>query len=270
MSIATENSAWCASTPKRLRPTDQSGASGLKSVGAALDVLECFATDDELGVSDVARKLGCAKSTAHRLLSTLVTRGFVEQDGASGQYRLGIHIYELGQLALQRNQLRYVALPVMRQVARATGLTVNLGVPDGADVVFVERLENADGIRILGHAGRRLPAHCTSSGKAIAAHNEVANQARVAAGFPPRARGTVRSRVEWDRALDHVRREGYAASRDAAFDGAASVAVAILDRRRAIASLSVFGPDDVIVPKVEQLAALLTAAANRISRTYSG
>ncbi len=270
MSIATENSAWCASTPKRLRPADESGTAGLKSVGAALDVLECFATDDELGVSDIARKLGCAKSTAHRLLTTLVTRGFVEQDATTGQYRLGIHIYELGQLALQRNQLRYVALPVMRQVARATGLTVNLGVPDGADVVFVERLENADGIRILGHAGRRLPAHCTSSGKAIAAHNEVANQARVAAGFPPRSRGTVRSAADWARAIDLVRRDGYATSSDASFDGASSVAVAILARKRAVASLSVFGPSELVLPKVDQLAVLLTAAANRISRNYAG
>jgi DNA-binding IclR family transcriptional regulator len=268
MSIAPEDSAWCASTPKRFGPTEQPG-SGLKSVGAALDVLECFATDDELGVSDVARRLGCAKSTAHRLLTTLVTRGFVEQDAGTGQYRLGIHIYELGQLALQRNQLRHIALPVMRQVARATGLTVNLGVPDGADIVFVERLENADGVRILGHAGRRLPAHCTSSGKAIAAHNEEANRARLSAGFPPRARGTVRSPADWHRVIDQVRREGYAVSHDASFDGASSVAVAILERKRAIASLSVFGPNDLITPKVDHLVPLLIAAANRISRAYT-
>lgn len=269
MSIAAENSAWCASTPKRLRPTDQSSASGLKSVGTALDVLECFAADSELGVSDVARRLGVAKSTAHRLLSTLVSRGFVEQDHTSGLYRLGIHLYELGQLALQRNQLRYVALPTMRHVARATGLTVNLGVPDGADVVFVERLENADGLRILGHAGRRLPAHCTSSGKAIAAHNDLANQARMAAGFPPRARGTVRTDIEWQRILDRVRRDGFATSDSAAFEGAASVAVPILEHKRAIAAISVFGPSELIAPQVERLVPLLTAAANRISRAYN-
>ncbi|NLJ53301.1 MAG: helix-turn-helix domain-containing protein, partial [Intrasporangiaceae bacterium] len=91
-------SAHCATTPKRLGNTPANGSSSLRSVGTALDVLECFALDGELGVSDIARRLGVAKSTAHRLLQTLLSRGFVEQDNESGLYRLGIHIYELGTL----------------------------------------------------------------------------------------------------------------------------------------------------------------------------
>ena len=153
MSIVLHEQAWCATTPKRAHEADLHG-SGLKSVGSALDVLECFALDGELGVSDIARRLGVAKSTAHRLLQTLASRGFVEQDAQTGQYRLGIHIYELGALALARNELRHVALPTLRQVAATTGLTVNFSVPDGPDIVFVERIENTDGVRLLGHFGR--------------------------------------------------------------------------------------------------------------------
>ena len=93
MSIVLQDQAWCATTPKRAQGDDHHG-SGLKSVGSALDVLECFALDGELGVSDIARRLGVAKSTAHRLLQTLASRGFVEQDVQSGQYRLGLHVYE--------------------------------------------------------------------------------------------------------------------------------------------------------------------------------
>ena len=173
--------------------------------------MECFATDGELGVSDIARRLGVAKSTAHRLLQTLASRGFVEQDAHSGQYRLGMHVYELGALALARNELRHAALPFLRQVATATGLTVNLSVPDGPDVVFVERIENSDGVRILGHFGRRLPAHTTSSGKAIAAWNAEADLARRRAGFPPRVsqHGAHRGRLgplPGERAQGRVRR----------------------------------------------------------------
>ena len=98
MSIVAQEHAWCATTPKRSAVPDPNG-SGLKSVGSALDVLECFATDGELGVSDIARRLGVAKSTAHRLLQTLASRGFVEQVAHSAQYRLGMHVYELGALA---------------------------------------------------------------------------------------------------------------------------------------------------------------------------
>jgi DNA-binding IclR family transcriptional regulator len=267
--VATQASAWCATTPKRANA--DGAASGLKSVGSALDVLECFATDGELGVSDIARRLGVAKSTAHRLLQTLVSRGFVEQDRESGLYRLGIHIYELGTLALARNALRHVALPTLRQVAATTGLTVNLAVPDGPDVVFVERIENTDGVRILGNVGRRLPGHTTSSGKSIAAFNPQADQARRTVGFPPRVGRTVRTEADWDRCLAQVRKDGYAVSTSESFDGTSSVAVPILDHRGvAIASISVFGPTESIAPHVDRLVPLLRAASTRITRSRPG
>jgi DNA-binding IclR family transcriptional regulator len=263
--------AWCTSTPKRLRGAQvASGTASLKSVGSALDALECFATDGELGVSDVARRLGVAKSTAHRLLQTLCSRGFVEQDPATGLYRLGLHLYELGQLALERNTLRHVALPVLRSVAAATGHTVNFAVPDGADVVFLERIENRDGGRILGHVGRRLPAHCTSSGKAIAAFNADAYSARVLAGFPPRIGRTVRSLEDWTRTIERVRKDGYAVSHGESFDGTSSVAVPLIHRRVAVASVSVFGPTDAVAPDIDRLVPLLTAASRRIARALHG
>jgi len=267
MSIVAQEHAWCATTPKRSAVSDPSG-SGLKSVGSALDVMECFATDGELGVSDIARRLGVAKSTAHRLLQTLASRGFVEQVVHSGQYRLGMHVYELGALALARNELRHAALPFLRQVATATGLTVNLSVPDGPDIVFVERIENSDGVRILGHFGRRLPAHTTSSGKAIAAWNPKADLARRRAGFPPRVSHTVRTEADWEGCLDNVRKVGYAVSHSESFDGASSVAVPVIFRRVAIASISVFGPSEVIRPQVDRLVPVLVAASRRIARAH--
>jgi DNA-binding IclR family transcriptional regulator len=268
MSIVAHDQAWCATTPKRSQGADAPG-SALKSVGSALDVLECFATDGELGVSDISRRLGVAKSTAHRLLQTLASRGFVEQDSHSGQYRLGIHVYELGELALARNQLRHAALPFLRQVAAATGLTVNLSVPDGPDIVFVERIENSDGVRILGHFGRRLPAHTTSSGKAIAAWNTTSDAARRRAGFPPRVSKTVRTEADWDRCLEQVRKVGYAVSHSESFDGASSVAVPVISHRVAIASISVFGPTEVIQPQVDRLVPVLVAASRRIARAHT-
>lgn len=259
--------AWCATTPRKpAAPEDTGLASGLKSVGSALDVLECFATDGELGVSDIARRLGVAKSTAHRLLQTLVSRGFVEQDHQTGHYRLGLHLYELGQLALARNELRFAALPTLRQVAQSTGLTVNFSVPDGADVVFVERLENRDGVRILGHFGRRLPSHCTSSGKVLAAFNPSVYQARITAGFPPRLSNTVRTPEDWAAVVAKARAQGFADSHGESFDGASSVAVPVLVHKSAVASVSVFGPTEQVAPAVGQLVPLLTAASRRISK----
>jgi DNA-binding IclR family transcriptional regulator len=232
-----------------------------------LDVLECFAVDGELGVSDIARKLGVAKSTAHRLLAALCLKGIAEQNPETGQYRLGLHLYELGQLAQARSILRHVALPTMTGLAQTTGLTVNLGVADGPDVVFLERLENSNDVGFLGHAGRRYPSHCTSSGKVIAAYNPEAAQARRDAGFPPRVSHTVRTQNDWDRQLVEVRRSGFAVSTSESFDDVTSIAVPILDpRRRAAGAVSILGSSAEILPQLEQLTRVVQMAGRRISR----
>jgi DNA-binding IclR family transcriptional regulator len=188
----------------------------------------------------------------------------------TGFYRLGLHIFELGQLAQARNAIRHAALPTLRQVAVQTGLTVNLGIPDGADIVFVERIEFGAGGRILSHAGRRFPSHTTSSGKVIAAYNPLFLQERLAAGFPPRVSHTIRTRTDYERAIDKIRRDGFAMSHDEAFDGAASVAVPILKHKVAVASLSIFGTTEAIDPEVEKLVPLLHAASNRIAKRIPG
>jgi DNA-binding IclR family transcriptional regulator len=263
--------AWCTTTPRSSRRAVRyTSTDGLKSVATALDLLECFAADGELGVSDIARKLGIAKSTAHRLLTTLCSRGIAEQNPETGQYRLGIHLYELGHLTQARNLLRHVALPTLSQLAQTTGHTVNLSVIDGADVVFIERLEARVDGRILDHAGRRYPSHCTSSGKAIAAYHPEAAQARRDSGFPPRVSGTLRSVGDWDRQLVEVRRRGFAVSSSETFDNVTTVAVPILDlAHRAIGAVSILGPSDEITPDIDRLARLLQMSARRISRGMS-
>ncbi len=266
--VSATDGPWVTTTPMRR------GAAGggrqseaLRSVGTALDVLECFAVDGELGVSDIARRLDIAKSTAHRLLTTLASRGMVSQNPENGQYRLGLHLYELGQLALARHTLRHAAMPILQDLRRTTRFTVNFSVADGADIVFVERLLTARSSPVLSHSGYRYPAHCTSSGKAIAAFDPALAEARLAAGFPPRASGTVRSAADWRTAIDHVRRKGYAESHDESFDGVSSVAVPVLDGRgAAIAAVSVFGPSQDVRPEIERLVPLLIGAARRISK----
>lgn len=255
--------AWHTTTPK---PVVEDRADELRSVASALDVLECFATAEELGVSDLARRLGIAKSTTHRLLSTLRSRGFIEQNPSSGRYRLGLHLFELGHLAQVRNPLRVAARPICCDLNRRTGLTVNLSVPDGADVVFIERLESSFGAMQLNESGRRLPAHVASSGKAIAAWNPEFAAARRAAGFPLRARQTVRTPSEWERALKTARARGYATSEDESFDGTSSVAVPIMEGpSTAGAALSFFGRRPEIEARLPLFVQLLHRSARRIA-----
>lgn len=246
------------------RPSEDTG--GLRSVGTALDLLECFATDEELGVSELARRLGIAKSTAHRLLSTLRMHGFIEQDPDSGRYRLGLHLFELGHLAQVRHPLREVARPILLDLGRRAGLTVNLSVGEGADVVFLERLESSESVRGLNESSRRVPAHVSSSGKVIAAWNHELATARIEAGFPVRGRGTVRTQTEWLATLRTVRMRGYALSDDESFDGVSSVAVPIMEAPGQVtAALSFLGRRHDVESRLPVLVQVLQRSARRIA-----
>lgn len=243
-------------------------AETLRSVSAALAALDCFAVDEELGVSQVARRLGVAKSTAHRLLSTLAERGLVEQNPETGRYRLGMHLYELGQLAMARNHLRTMALPLLAELRQRSGLTVQLAVPDGADVLYTERLETTRGVALLRQTGHRLPAHTTSSGKAIAAFNPAFAAARRRAGFPARTDRTLRTAEEFDRVLEEVRRQHGAISLDEATVGVGSCAAPLHGPSgEAIASVSLVGPTEVFRARGGQLLQLVTVAAATLSRS---
>lgn len=187
----------------------------VRSAGTALDVLECFVDDEELGVTEVVQRLGVSKSTAYR------------------------------QLAMTRNQLRTIALPTLMQLRQATGLTVQLAIPDGADVVYAERLETNLGIVLLRRTGRRLPAHATSSGKAIAAFNPSFAEARRAAGLTARTAATLTTVEQWEAALEETRRQHGAISLDEATEGVGSCAAPLHGPAgEAIASVSLVGPTD--------------------------
>ncbi len=270
MTTASFGDALIPSPKPLLRVVKEpSGSDTLKSVGTALDVLECFASDEELGVSDIARRLGIAKSTAHRLLTTLCSRGVAEKNHDSGLYRLGLRLYELGQMAQGRNPLRRVALPHLEDVRRGTGLTAQLAVVDGADVIVIEQLDPFNGRGLWPGSQRRWPAHTTSCGQAVAAYNPWLAQVRREHGFPPRAPGTIRSAAEYDEALAEVRRRGVAIVKDSALEGYSSVAAPIRDLNgQAHAAVAVVGANEDLLPAVERTSRLLTTVAARISRAY--
>lgn len=252
-------------TPETASETTVEGA--VHSVTTALDVLDCFQYDEELGVTEIARRLGIAKSTAHRLLSSLCARGFTEKIPGTGHYQLGLHLYELGQLAQDRLPTRHLALPVLEELRVGTGQTVHLSMAEGADVIFIERLQTLRGIPLLGERHRRMPLHTTSAGKVLAAFNPDIADAAERAGFSRMTEQTVHDRRAWQRLLAEVRQRGYAVSDSENRAGLASVAAPILQANgRATYAVSVAGPSEAIMPHAESLARVVTLAAQRISR----
>jgi DNA-binding IclR family transcriptional regulator len=240
---------------------------GIKSVTSALEALDCFANHEQLGVSDLARRLGVSKSSAHRILTTLCAHRLVEQDPETRQYRLGLHLYELGELARDRKHWHAKALPLLEQLRQATGLTVHLTIPDGADVLFVERLESSPGIVLMAGRPRRQPSHCTSAGKVLAAFDPAVAAARRSAGFPVMTARSISTDAQYEAVLTRIRRDGYATSDGEARPELASVAAPVRDALgRAHAAVSVLGPSERVVPRMEHDARLVMSIANKIAR----
>lgn len=240
---------------------------GLKSVATALDLLDCFLQDEELGVSEIARRLGVAKSTAHRLLTTLASRDLVEQNPRTGKYHLGVHLFELGHLALSRIALRQRARALLEELREASGWTVHLAIASGADVLFLERLPTLRGMAVMGEYRRRWPSHVTSSGKAICAYDPVARQARLDAGFPAVTAKTITTIDGFEQELSLVRRRGYAHSNEELMPNLASVAAPVLDRHGyALAAISITGAASELGDTPDRTARMVMVAAHRLAR----
>jgi DNA-binding IclR family transcriptional regulator len=139
----------------------------IQSVSRALDILEAFTpAEGELGVTELSRRLKLHKNNVFRLLATLETRGYVEQDKDSGNYRLGMKTFEVASVFTHHLGLVRQARPVLEELARASGEAAYLGVLEGPAVVCVDMVDTTQPVRVVSHLGRRLPAHASALGKA--------------------------------------------------------------------------------------------------------
>jgi IclR family transcriptional regulator, KDG regulon repressor len=231
--------------PDAADPVHDAGDGPLRSVSIAMAVLGCFEREPELGATRVAQELGVAKSTASRMLAALAASGMLER-AASGRYRLGLRLFEIGQLAVDRLMLRELALPVLGELREVLRETAQLALPVGADVLYVDRLETG-GVGTMFHTElfRRGPGHSSSAGKAMAAYNPAMARAILDQGFVRRTPFTIVDPVRYRQVLRQVRVDGFAASREEHTLGMSSIAAPVLarrgDRQVAVAAISVVG-----------------------------
>jgi DNA-binding IclR family transcriptional regulator len=205
----------------------------------------------------------------HRLLSTLADEGLLEQDPRSGRYRLSLSVFDLvGALPTQRS-LHEAVLVSMTELRSRTGETVQVGVLDGRQVVYVERLDSPSTLRMFTELGRRNDAHCTSSGKVLLAFAPRDQVDRILRGWalPQVTEHTITDPKVLRSELRSIRQRGYAENREESELGIVSVAAPIRDDSGAvIASLSLAGPAERIDPERLAFAEAVVTLARRVSR----
>jgi DNA-binding IclR family transcriptional regulator len=217
----------------------------LSSVDNALRLLVLLGERRVLRVADAAEGLGVARSTAHRLLSSLREHGFALQDRANGAYRPGPVLTEVGLAAVGGIDIRRVARPVLEELRDQTGETVSLSLLEGRNVRFVDCVEGTRSVRVGDRTGLALPAHCTAGGKVLLAALSPAELARRYAQheLTVRTESSVGSWDELRRELEATRRDNYAINREEGERGICAIATAVRDPAGApLAALAVVVP----------------------------
>lgn len=219
----------------------------------SLRLLKAFSDEDsELGISALAQRLGLAKSTVHRLASTLIGADMLEQNPETGRYRLGLALLELGALVRRNMDVSNEAKPYLRMLRETTGETVHLAILDHASVFYVTKLESKQAIRMSSEVGARAPVHCTGDGKALLAFQpEDFVDEVIGCGLPERTPHTLTDPKALRRDLAAIRTRGYAIDDEESELGLRSVAATIRSESGAvIASLSIAGPAQRISKKI--------------------
>jgi IclR family acetate operon transcriptional repressor len=240
----------------------------VKPVFKALQVL--IALGDEhrpLTLTEICHLVRLPKTTVFRYLQTLAQCGFVTHDRQEDMYHLGARLFELGQLAGQQLKIRDVALPVMAGLRDRFNETVNLGILDGYDVVYVEMVESHHSLRMQATLGSRDPAYSTALGKAMLAFIEEPAR-HLPTRLTPRTAFTLHTRASVLQALIQARQLGYALDDQENEDGARCVGAPIFEYPgRVTAAISVSAPASRLGrEQVAEVAVAVQEAAAVISR----
>jgi DNA-binding IclR family transcriptional regulator len=210
-------------------------------------------------------------STVHRLLSTLIVWGFVEQERETGKYKLGIKAFEIGNAVFKNLDLFKVAKPILKELVEKFNETVNLAVLDGREVVYINQVESKNMIKMLAKPGSRGPAYCTGSGKVLLSKlsNKEIDRIFAKYNFARFTENTVGSIDELKTVLEEVRQRGYAIDREEIEVGVRCAAVPVYNLNGSlIAALSLSGPGSRLSYEylIETVVPDLMVSAKKISK----
>jgi DNA-binding IclR family transcriptional regulator len=217
----------------------------IQAVSHALDVLEQFRDhDEELGVTELSKRLKLHKNNVFRLLATLESRGYIEQNHATENYRLGVRCLQLGRSYVEQMGLLPQAHSVIGTLSRETRETAFLAVLRGGAAIAIDVAEADRAVRIASPLGDLLPLHCTAAGKALLAFEpEDDVKALVPEQLPRFTERTPGDRQTLQGQLKTVASTGYAIDMGEHADDVRGVAAPVRDYTRAvIGALTVVGP----------------------------
>jgi DNA-binding IclR family transcriptional regulator len=242
-------------------------AGGVQSVDRALTILEVLARVGEAGVTEIAADLGVHKSTAFRLVATLESHRLVEQTTERGRYRLGVGVLRLAGATTARLDLVQEARPVCRQLAAATGETVNIAVLSESSALYLDQVAGSSALQPHNWVGQHIPLHATSNGKVLLSGLDAEQLGELLGTLSRYTPLTITTRARLRDELERVREQGYAVAVDELEEGLTAVAAPIHNAHGdVVASMSVSGPTFRLTERrVDSVVPQLVAAAAEVS-----
>lgn len=245
-----------------------------QSLERGLAILGCFTpAQPVLGIADIADELGMSRSTTHRYVITLVALGYLEQ-GASRKYRLGLRVTDLGMSALNSTGLKEHAHPYLEELRQRTSYTTSLGVLDGTEVLYVDRVRSyrrgQGKIDLNLHVGSRLPAYATSMGKLLLAALPDSEQRELIGEMKLTKRGpnTITGKKALREELEEIKAAGFAVNDQEVAPELYAIAAPIRNEaRETVAAVNLAAHANMISLEelVDALGPHLVSTADRIS-----
>jgi IclR family KDG regulon transcriptional repressor len=244
----------------------------IQAVSHALDLLEQFHSNDvdELGVTELSKRLKLHKNNVFRLLATLEFRGYIEQNKVTENYRLGLKSLELGQTFIKKMGLLHQAKPVLESLVEECNETAYVAIFKEGYIVYLDVVETHLTVRVVSRVGTRLPAHCTAAGKVHLAFmsdeelNSTLNEKELKAYTPH----TITNMEVLKKELQKVAVQGYAFDNEELDLGVRCIAAPIRDyTRRIVGALSISGPSTRFTDQrlEQELTPLVVRAAEDLS-----
>ncbi|HBH13076.1 MAG: IclR family transcriptional regulator [Clostridiales bacterium 38_11] len=246
------------------------GSGRIQAIDRAVMILDCFTErKPQMRLSEIIDILDLNKSTLHGIISTLKYHGLIDQDEFTQEYKLGLKLIEYGQRVLDSMYISSIAKPIIERVCDELEETVHIGTLDGEEVVYIEKRESQQSMRIFTTIGARNPAHTTGVGKAMMAYLDENELNNILSGTLVRLTPkTISDKNQLKLELSQIRHRGFAFDIEENNLGLTCVAAPIFDHNgKALYGISVSGPTmRMNSNKLTKASRIVKDAADEISR----
>jgi IclR family transcriptional regulator, KDG regulon repressor len=218
----------------------------IQSVDRALRILDLFDEyETELKITDISERMQLHKSTVHSLLKTLQNQHYIEQNLENGKYRLGMKLFERGNLVIRSLDIRTIAKRHLIDLSVKTGNTVHLVILDGKEGIYIDKVEGSSATVLYSRIGRRIPVHCSAVGKALVGYKSKEEMKDILKGYKYKQQtvNTITNEKDFLAELEKVKKNGYALDSEENEPGITCIAVPIWDHSGSVvAAMSMSQP----------------------------